>query len=46
MLRVADHIHDGNAGLMELVDGLFRGNANGTDEQSSLLLDYDIDELG
>jgi hypothetical protein len=45
MPRVADHVHDWNPGFVDPVDDLFRGNANGTDEQSNLLLDYDVDEF-
>lgn len=30
---------------MQPVDSFLRGNADGTDEQSYFLLDYDVDEL-
>lgn len=46
MLGMADHVHNGDTGLVECVDSFFRGDADGTDEEGGLLFDYDLDKLG
>lgn len=45
MLRVADHIHNGNAGLVQGVDDWLWWDADGTNEEGGFLLDNDVDEL-
>lgn len=43
---VAHHVHDGDAGFVQLVDGPHWGNTDGTDEELGLLLNDDVEELG
>ena len=47
MLQGGDttHIHDGDAGGVEAVDGVDRGHADGADEEPALLIDHDVHEL-
>lgn len=45
VLGVADHVHDGDAGSMEFVDGLLRRNAHGADKQRSFLVNDDVNEV-
>ena len=45
MLWVADHVHDGDTGLVQGVDDWLRWDSNGTNEERSFLLDNDVDEL-
>lgn len=44
MLKVA-HVHDRDAGLVQLLDGPCRWYADSTDEEPGLLLDDDINEV-
>lgn len=46
VLGVANHVHDRDAGLVQLVDGPNRGNTNGADEELGLLLNDNVEELG
>jgi hypothetical protein len=45
VLGVADHVDDGDAGGVELLNGVLGGHADGAHEKSSFLLDDDVDEL-
>lgn len=45
MLDMADHVHNGNASLVESVDGRLGGDTDGADEELGLFLDDDIDKL-
>ena len=39
------HVHDGDAGLVQLFDRMLRGYADGTDEQPRFLLDDDVEQI-
>jgi len=45
MLGVADHVHDGDAGLVKLVDGPLGGNTDGGNKELCLLRNDNLDEL-
>ena len=45
VLGVANHVHDGDASLVQLVDGPNRGNTDSADEELGLLLNDDVEEL-
>jgi hypothetical protein len=42
---VANHVHDGDAGLVEFLDSLLGRDTNGADKKCRFLLDDDVDEL-
>jgi hypothetical protein len=42
---VANHIHNEDAGFMELIDGPLWGNADGGDEEGGTLFDNDLDQF-
>jgi hypothetical protein len=45
VLGVANHVHDGDPGSMELVNSELGGNANSRDEDTGALLNDDVDEF-
>mmetsp|Transcript_47189 Transcript_47189/g.146197 ORF Transcript_47189/g.146197 Transcript_47189/m.146197 type:complete len:339 (-) Transcript_47189:154-1170(-) len=45
VVRRPHHVHHGDAGAVELVDGPLRGHSHGAHEERCLLLDDDVDEL-
>ena len=45
VLGVANHVHDRDPGLVQLVDGPNRGNADSADEELGLLLNDNVEEL-
>jgi hypothetical protein len=44
--REETHVHDKNAGLVELVDDFLWGYADGRHEETRFLFDDDVNELG
>ena len=42
VLWVADHVHDGDTGFVELLDSRFGRDADGADEEGGSLLDDDV----
>lgn len=42
---MANHIHDEDAGFMELIDGPLWGNTDGGDEEGGPLFDNDLDQF-
>lgn len=46
VLGVADHVHNEDTGLVELVDGPFGWDTDGRDEEGGLLGDDNINEFG
>lgn len=46
VLGGTDHVHDRDAGSVELVDSPLGRNTDGRDEEVALLLNHDVDELG
>ena len=45
MLWVADHVHDGDAGFVELLDDCFGRDADGADEEGGFLVDDDVQQV-
>jgi len=45
VLWVADHVHDGDACFVELLDGRFGGDADGADEEGGFLVNDDVQQV-